>query len=89
MSEDFAAFFNANEHGTEAIYNSSTITGIFENNFVAVNGVETSNPTFLCPESDVAGIAHGDVLTIGSVPYTVVGTQSDGTGLIFLILQEP
>lgn len=89
MTEDFTAFFNVDEHATAATYNAATVDGIFEDQFVAVNGIESSHPTFNCAEADVTGIAHGDTITINSVAYTVVGHQPDGTGLMFLILKEP
>jgi hypothetical protein len=90
MTEDFTAFFNSAEHGTEATYGAASVIGIFENQYVEVNGVGSTKPTFLCSESDVSGIANGSTITINAVAYTVAGPpQEDGTGLTLLILQEP
>jgi len=89
MTEDFTAFFDTDEHATAATYNASTVNGIMEDQFVEVNGMEATKPTFLCAEADVSGIAHGSSITINAIVYSVVGHQPDGTGLILLILQEP
>jgi hypothetical protein len=89
MTEDFSAFFNADEHATTATYLAASVIGIFEDLFVAVNGVESTRPTFLCPVADVPSVAHGSTITINAIDYTVVGHQPDGTGLILLILEEP
>lgn len=89
MTEDFTAFFNSVEHGTEATYSAATVIGIMEDQFVEVNGVESTRPTFLCAASDVSGISHGSSITINAIIYSVVGHQSDGTGLILLILKAP
>lgn len=89
MTEDFTAFLNTSEHATEATYNAAAVNGIMEDQFVAVNGIESVKPTFLCAVADVSGIAHGNSITINSIIYTVVGTQLDGTGMILLILKEP
>ena len=89
MTEDFTAFFDTDEHATAATYNASTVNGIFEDQFVSVGGIESSKPTFTCAEADVTGIKNGDTLIVNSVDYKVVGTQPDGTGMMFLVLQEP
>lgn len=89
MTEDLTAFFDVDEHATAATYNAATVNGIFEDQFVAVGGIESSRPTFTCDEADVAGIVHGDSITINSIIYTVAGHQPDGTGIMFLILKEP
>jgi hypothetical protein len=88
MTEDFSAFFNTAEHAVEATYNANPVNGIFENQYVEIEGVGSTNPTFLCAEADVAGIVNGDTITINSVDYVVVGPpQNDGTGLTLLILR--
>ena len=87
MTEDFTAFFNSSEHGTEATYNAASVVGIFEDQFVEVGGIESVKPTFLCSTADVSGIAHNDNITINAIIYAVVGLQPDGTGVILLILK--
>lgn len=96
MTEDFNAFFNVDEHGSVATFDSTQIVGIFEDQFLEVDGVESLKPTFTCAEADVPGVTHGigagagagakDSITINAVKYRIVGHQPDGTGLIMLVL---
>ena len=69
---------------------ASTFTGIFDNDFLAVDldesEVESTEPTLLARTADVSGLAHGDSLTIGAVSYTVRGIQPDGTGMTQIML---
>lgn len=69
---------------------ASTFTGIFDNDFLAVDldesEVESTEPTLLARTSDVSGLAHGDSLTISAVSYTVRGIQPDGTGMTQIML---
>ena len=69
---------------------ASTFTGIFDNDFLAVDvdesEVESSEPTLLARTADVPSLAHGDTLTISAVSYTVRGIQPDGTGMTQIML---
>lgn len=69
---------------------ASTFTGIFDNDFLAVDldesEVESTEPTLLARTADVSGLAHGDSLTISAVSYTVRGIQPDGTGMTQIML---
>jgi hypothetical protein len=69
---------------------TSTFTGIFDNDFLAVDldesEVESTEPTLLARTADVSGLAHGDTLTISAVSYTVRGIQPDGTGMTQIML---
>ena len=69
---------------------ASTFTGIFDNDFLAVDldesEVESTEPTLLARTVDVSGLAHGDSLTISAVSYTVRGIQPDGTGMTQIML---
>ena len=69
---------------------ASTFTGIFDNDFLAVDvdesEVESSEPTLLARTADVSSLAHGDTLTISAVNYTVRGIQPDGTGMTQIML---
>ena len=69
---------------------ASTLTAIFDNDFLAVDldesEVESTEPTLLARTADVSGLAHGDSLTISAVSYTVRGIQPDGTGMTQIML---
>ena len=93
MSVETAADRNAllNDYGTTVTKaDTSTFTGIFDNDFLAVDldesEVESTEPTLLARTTDVSGLAHGDSLTISAVSYTVRGIQPDGTGMTQIML---
>ena len=52
--------------------------------------IESNTPTALAVSSDVASVAHGDVIVINSITYHIVGVQKDsgrgyqGTTLLML-----
>ena len=87
MTEDFDAFFNSAEHGTEAVYKTTSIVGIFENQYVEVNGVQSLKPTFLVNLTAVPNIKRGNSITIDNVVYKFMFKQDDGTGMTMLILE--
>lgn len=68
---------------------STTVDGIFDKDYVEINGVESYSPVFDCATPDVSDATHGAKLTINSVVYTVRGVQPDGTGMTRLILEAP
>jgi len=91
FTEDFTAFLNTAEHATSAIYNSSVLVGIFDNDYILAGdefGVQSTAPAFSCPSAKIPLIAHGDTLTIDSKGYTVRGVQPDGTGMTVIILED-
>jgi len=86
--EDFAAFFDTDDFAVDAQFAGTTISGIFDESFIEVHGVEGLHPVFTCILADVPGVSHGDALTIGAVTYHVQGVQRDGTGMVALILED-
>lgn len=66
---------------------TTTINGIFDREYVEINGVESYSPVFICQSSDVPNANHGARMTINSIVYTVVGVQPDGAGISMLILE--
>jgi len=74
--------------GAETYY----VNGIFVKEYALAEaggvGVESSNPTFLCADVNIADLSEGDTLTIDSVDYTVRDIQPDGTGQTLLMLDE-
>lgn len=93
---DRAVFVAANDFGVEATYTKAgfrkTIAGIFDNDFVEVDGggipFAMQQPRFLVPTSDVSTIAEGDSLVIATVTYIVRVRQDDGTGMTNLVLEK-
>jgi len=86
--EDLSEFLDDAELADNATIGTSIVAGIFENQFVEVQGVEGMRPVFTCAEANVASIKHGDIISLKAGSYKVAGVQSDGTGLTSLILEK-
>lgn len=87
LGEDLSSFFDTDEFAIDATINGATVTGIFGNEFIQVDYVESRAPYFECVSADVTGISHGAIVAIGSDTYKVRGIQPDGTGITKLILE--
>lgn len=93
FDEDLSAFFNTDDFAVTATWNSRSVRGIFEDQYVesslGLAGMATSGPRFTCAAADVSGIAVGNTFTVNSVAYTAAELQPDGTGLITIVLKAP
>ena len=97
-ADDRAIFVGVDDFGTAATYTlqgggSSTVNGIFDNEFVEVDagggfGVAMQQPRFQCRTADISSAAEGDTIVISSVTYTVRIVQDDGTGMTMLVLEK-
>ena len=87
FAEDLSVFIDTDDFASAASINGLTVNGIFGNEFIQVDFVESKKPVFECAAADVVGIAHGDTVTISSDTYKVRGIQPDGTGMVKLILE--
>lgn len=97
---DLATFFNTNDFAIAATYSpeqfagvhpsskSRTVNGIFDRDFIEINGTEAYAPVFDCSAADVSDVSHGARLTINGAVYIVRGNQPDGTGITRLILES-
>tara|TARA_Y100000310_G_scaffold342185_1_gene444185 strand:+ start:7325 stop:7639 length:315 start_codon:yes stop_codon:yes gene_type:complete len=94
---DLSVFVGNTEFGTAATYTpsggeASTINIIKDERFFEINeltsALESTKPVAMVRDSDVPNVAHGDALVTGSITYSVIGIQQDGTGLTLLILEE-
>jgi len=78
---------------TPAVGAASTITGVFDRGYRAIefNGVETSSfaITFAIKLEDLsANPVSGDQVTIDGTTYKIIESQEDGQGGAILILHE-
>lgn len=89
---DLATFINTDEFAVSITYNSTSIAGIFDDEYKGVNQItgeiEATAPQVIVKASDVLGIVHGSTLTINSATYYVINILQDGTGLTTLILSK-
>lgn len=92
LTEDLTVFFDTTEFATAATYlpaagGSSAVNGVFDREWIDVQGVDMYAPTFKC--AAITGAAIGDQITIGTTTYDVVSLQHDNTkSLDVLVLQE-
>jgi hypothetical protein len=85
-----AEFFD--DFGVEAVFRDVyPVLGQFEQPYVNVNlgaGVESTEPSFTCPEAKVPNVLAGDSLAIGRRHYGVVRVEPDGHGIVRLVLER-
>jgi pectate lyase len=95
--EELSEFFGLGEHGTAATFtpsggSGSAIVVVYNNLYFLEDagnvGVETSQPIVTVESATVPGVAHGDVITIDSANFNVVGVRPDGTGITELVLEK-
>jgi len=101
FNADLASIFNPTEIAVTATFqpmtsgvpvgSSSSVNGIFDNDYFEItdgNGVvESSQPAFTCRTIDVAGVKHGDSITINGNQYLVVGNKPNAFGSTVLPLE--
>lgn len=96
-ADDRAIFLSVDDFGVSAIFThnrvASTISGIFDNDFVEVDaggGVPFAmqQPRFLARTSDVSTAVEDDTLVISNATYKIKVVQPDGTGMTNLILEK-
>lgn len=91
---DRAAMLSSDDFGVAITVGASTIYGIFDKEYFAVQGgevdTESDMPTVLVQSSDVTAqsIAVATALTISGDSYTVVSVQPDGQGMTRLVLRD-
>lgn len=89
---DLSTFIDTDEFAVSITYNSTSIAGIFDDEYKGVNPltgeIEATAPQVIVKTSDVSGIVHGSTLTINSTTYYVINIMQDGTGLTTLLLSK-
>ena len=93
---DRAAFVSINDWGVSATYThsgvSTTIAGIFDNDFVEVDGggvpFAMQQPRFFTPTTSVSSAVEDDTLVISGTTYKIKVVQPDGTGMTTLVLEK-
>jgi len=88
LLDDLNVFFDADEFGIEAVIGEATIEGILDDEYIEDLDIAGTRPVLICRTSDVAAVAQGASVTIGTVSYKVVVARPDGTGVTRLVLEE-
>ena len=96
-ADDRSYFYAVDDFGVAATYtpaggSASSVSGIFDNDFVEVEtggsvSFAQQQATFMCRTADVSAAAEGDSLVIGGENYIIRIVQPDGTGMTNLILE--
>lgn len=63
------------------------LEGVFDNDYVELNGMEGKHPIFTCQTGDIPNAKRGARMTINGTGYTVQSVQPDGTGITLLVLE--
>ena len=85
---NLAPFFNAADFAVQATVRGRTINIIFDEQYIDVEGVESSQPAATCQSADVADVEQDDALTVQGREFRIIGIQPDGTGVTVLRLQR-
>lgn len=90
FSEDLSIFINPDTPGyAQAVIGEKTIVGLFDNGYMGVDLVGSSDPSLLCMDTDIVGVADGTSIVVNNVTYTVAGApEPDGSGLTLLQLRR-
>jgi hypothetical protein len=84
MDENLDVFFRLSDFAVEATLASEVkIAGIFDQEFLAMEmGAEGRHITFTGKTSDFTELRHGDIITIATIPYKLIGIEPQGDGKI-------
>lgn len=87
FTEDLTGFFDVGDFASAATFNGNTVNGIFDNEYVEVEGIESKRPVFLCETSDVSAYSRGATVIVEGATYSLVTKEQDGTGVTMCILE--
>ena len=81
------------DFGVKADLGGRSITGILDDEWIEVGGIESQVPIFTARRSDTNSASRGDTIHIntefdGTVKYTVAEIRDDGQGMVNIILQK-
>lgn len=94
--EKLSDFFSTNDFADECVVHfqaggQRTVVGNFDDPYLDAQAgeyaLDTSDPRFMAPATELAGIKKYDTAVIGGITYDILGgPQPDGTGLAVLKL---
>ena len=77
FTETVTDFLDVDEFADEATIGTSTVNGIYDRQYIEVNGVDSLTPTFYCALSDVSSVVQGDSVAVNSLSFTVADVQRE------------
>ena len=87
FDEDLSVFFDDDDFAVEVNIDGTNVIGIFEEQYIEVNYIQTKKPTFTFVSAD--SLVTPDSLVVNGLEvYRVKGIEPDGTGITRLILEK-
>ena len=82
LTEDLDTFFEVDEFGVTVTLAGTEVTGIFGEQPIEVDFVQTVTPAFMYKSAAVSGVVYDSTLVNGSDTYKVKRIKQDETGRI-------
>ena len=82
LTEDLDTFFEVDEFGVTVTLAGTEVTGIFGEQPIEVDFVQTVTPVFMYKSAAVSGVVYDSTLVNGSNTYKVKRIKQDETGRI-------
>lgn len=80
-------YFNTNHFGEALTFGSTTVAGIFAEDYVEYSNVAGDKPIFLVKQVDGESLSLGDQAVRQGNTYEIVHKMSDGAELMILVLE--
>lgn len=88
FDEDHSVFFETDDFAeTVTLDGIIEVNGIFDEEFIESNFIETKKPTFTYAENDYPVEINSEIVR-GLKTYLVKGIEPDGTGITRLVLEK-
>jgi len=88
FQSDFDVLFNNAEFAKLAIWNSTTVNVIFDNQYAEMMGASGSSPFILVQSSKVTAASKGQTMLIDAVNYTIKTIEPDALGVTRMELHK-
>lgn len=88
FTESHGEFLDGDDFAVTASIGGSSVSVIFDHEYVNAQGVSGEQPRILCDDDDVGSVSVGDAITVNSTGYAVRVIEPDGTGMTVLVLEE-
>lgn len=82
FTEDIETFFELDEFGVTVTIDGDEITGMFSEQPIEIDFVQTVRPVFICKSDDVYGVAYDSTLIYGAVTYKIKRISEDDASVI-------
>lgn len=87
FAEDYGDFFDVDDFADGATFDGAPVNGIFDHEYVEIEGIESKRPVFHCATSDVSAYSRGSAVVVNGSNYSLVTKEPDGTGTSLCILE--